>query len=296
MKLYNSIRYYTKKFASYHISTYAASASFFIMSAMLPLMMLIFSVLSYTPFQVGQFLEMFTDVIPSSLQGLVDVIVEDLMTINIMALSLSAVAVFWTAGKSMLGLVDGLNAIAEVNDTRNFVLKRIVCIGYMLVLILILLVSLVFRVFGQWIYAQLIPYFPGLAKIFSILLRLRGTALFLVITAVLVLVYTVFPGKRMRFYMQIPGAAITALCWGLFSRLFSLYVEYFPSASALYGSLGVFVIAMLWLYLSMYILFLGAVINRMYPPLFWKGYVIYKYRRGGKAFLTEDQITEEKKV
>lgn len=294
MKLYNSIRYYTKKFASYHISTYAASASFFIMSSLLPLMMLVFSVLSYTPFQVGQLVEMVSGVIPVSLQGLFQLITEDLMTINIAALSLSAVTVFWTAGKSMLGLVDGLNAIAEVNDTRNFILKRVVCIVYMLLLILLIILNLALQVFGQWIYERLNGAFPHLSAVFGLILSLRGIAMLLVVTFVLVMIYTVFPGKRMRFYMQIPGAVFTALGWGLSTRLFSLYVEYFPSASALYGSLGVFVVAMLWLYLSMYIVFLGAVINRMYPPLFWKGYVIYKYRRSRKekAFFPQESKKE----
>ena len=294
MKLYHSLRYYTKKFASYHISTYAASASFFIMSSLLPLMMLIFSVLSYTPFHVGQLMEMVSGVIPSSLQGLFDLITEDLMTVNFAAVSISAVTVLWTAGKSMLGLVDGLNAIAEVNDTRNFILKRVVCIGYMLVLILMILLSLLLSVFGQWVQLQLIRFLPRLAVVFGFLLQQKGILLFLVITSVLVLIYTVFPGKQMRFYMQIPGAVFAALCWGLFSRLFSLYVEHFPSASALYGSLGVFVVAMLWLYLNMYLIFLGAVINRMYPPLFWKGYVIFKYRRCGKdkAFLPQKREEE----
>lgn len=282
MKLYNSIRYYTKKFASYHISTYAASASFFIMSSLLPLMMLIFSVLSYTPLQVGQLIELVSGLIPASLQSLFQLITEDLMRVNVAALSLSAVAVLWTAGKSMLGLVDGLNAIAEVNDTRNFVFKRVVCITYMLVLILMLVISMLLSVFGQWIHARLLNVLPKLAVIFALLLKQKGIMLLLIVTVVLVLIYTVFPGKRMRFYMQIPGAVFTALGWSLSTRLFSLYVDYFPSASALYGSLGVFVVAMLWLYLSMYIIFLGAVINRMYPPLFWKGYVIYKYRRSGK--------------
>lgn len=296
MKLYNSIRYYTKKFASYHISTCAASASFFIMSSLMPLMMLIFSVLSYTPFQIGQLIEMVSGLIPASLQGLFSLITEDLMTINVAALSLSAVAVFWTAGKSVLGLVDGLNAIAEVNDTRNFVLKRVVCIIYMLLMILLIVLNLALQVFEQWIHQQLGRFFPRLAIIFGVILQQKGIAMPLVMTLVLVMIYTVFPGKRMRFYMQIPGAVFTALGWSLFSRLFSLYVDYFPSASALYGSLGIFVVAMLWLYLSMYILFLGAVVNRMYPPLFWKGYVIYKYRRGGKEFLEEADSSEEKKV
>ena len=50
MNLYRTLRYYAKQFGSYHISTYAASASFFIITAIFPFLMLILSVISYTSF------------------------------------------------------------------------------------------------------------------------------------------------------------------------------------------------------------------------------------------------------
>ena len=294
MKLYHSIRYYLKKFASYHISTYAASASFFIMSALFPLLMLVFSVLSYTPFGVERALQVVSSLLPGTFQALFQRVMEDLMTVNVTALSVSVVAVIWTAGKSMLGLVDGLNAIAEVNDTRNFVLKRIVCIVYMLVMILVILCNLALSVFGEWIQNQLLRFLPRLARIFAFLLEFKGVMLLAAMVLVFVLIYSVFPNKRMRVLMQIPGAVFTSLGWILFSRLFSLYVDYFPSVSALYGSLGVLILAMLWLYFCMYIVFVGAVINRVYPALFWKCFVIFKYRHSKeKVFLPEEQKNEK---
>ncbi len=58
MKLYRTLRYYAKQFGSYHISTYAASASFFIITAIFPFLMLILSVISYTSFDTREFLYM----------------------------------------------------------------------------------------------------------------------------------------------------------------------------------------------------------------------------------------------
>lgn len=292
MKLYHTLRYYVKKFASYHISTYAASATFFAISAMIPVLILMLAVVGHTPFGTETVMEMLSGLIPSSFRGLFQALIRDFLAVNPATLSVSILAVIWTAGKSMLGLVDGLNAIAEVNDTRNFVLKRMVCILYMLVLILLVVLNLALSVFGQWILTQLGIYAPHVAGIVEFLLRRRELMLFAAVTVVLVLIYTVFPGKSMRFYMQIPGAILTALGWTVCSALFSFYVEHFPSVSVLYGSLGVPLMAMLWLYVCMYIIFLGAVVNRMYPALFWKGYVIFKYRRAlkekDKVFLPEE--------
>ena len=247
MKLYRTLRYYAKQFGSYHISTYAASASFFIITAIFPFLMLILSVISYTSFDTKEFLDMVASLLPVSFQGLFYTVSEDILTTSVTALSVSLVVTLWTAAKSMLGLLDGLNAIADVNDTRNFVFKRIICIGYMLILIAGLLFNLGLRVFGQHILSLLQHNVPRLARIFAALMEMRGLTLYLIMALVFVLIYTFFPNKKMRFYMQTPGALFTSLAWLLFSEAFSIYVNNFSTFSTLYGSLGVLILVMLGL-------------------------------------------------
>lgn len=279
MNFWRTLRYYSRKFGSYHISTYAASASFFIFTAIFPLLMLTLSILSYTPLGTETFLNGVTSLLPSALRELFEYITADLQATNVATLSISLVATLWSASKSVLGLLDGLNSIADINDTRNFVLKRIVCIVYILILIAGLLVTLGLRVFGQAILGLLQRYIPHVAKAFSMVMEFRGFTLFWIITLIIALIYAFFPNKKMRFFMQIPGAMFTSAAWLVFSELYSLYVEHFSSFSAIYGSLGMLIIAMLWLYFCMSIIFIGAVINRIYPSIFWRAYVVLKYRR-----------------
>jgi membrane protein len=276
----STLRYYAKKFGAYHISTYAASASFFIITAIFPLLMLTMSIISYTPLDAQSFLDMISNLIPSSFQPLFYSIAASTESSSVTTLSVSLVVILWSAAKSMLGLLDGLNAIADVNDTRNFVFKRIICIGYMLILILGLMFNLALRVFGQHILGLLEQDLPRLAKMFSALMDFRGLTLFLVMALVFVLIYTFFPNKKMRVYMQVPGALFASLAWMVFSSLFSIYVNNVSSFSVLYGSLGMMIMVMLWLYFCMSIVFIGAVINRMYPSVFWRLYVLWKRRKG----------------
>lgn len=279
LRAINTFRYYTKKFSSYHISTYAASASFFIITAVFPLLMLTLSIISYTSLSTQDFLDMVALVLPNSFAPLLTQIATDLMTTSVTALSLSLVATLWTAAKSMLGLLDGLNAIWDVNDTRNFVFKRIICMGYMLILIFGLVLNLGLRVFGQHILALLEHYAPSIARVFSWAMAQRGLTLFLVFSAVFMLIFTFFPNKKLKFYMQLPGAMFTSLSWMVFSSLFSVYVNQVGQFSALYGGLTMLIMAMLWLYACMYILFIGAVINKNYPELFWRCYVAGRRRQ-----------------
>ncbi len=277
MSAWNSAKYYAKRLGDYHISTYAASASFFIMTAILPLLMLILSIIGFTPLSTEDFINTLLLIVPWSLRPLVTYLAESLMTASATALSVSLVTTLWTASKSMLGLLDGLNAIADVNDTRNFIFKRIICMGYILVLILGLVVNLGLRVFGHHILELLEQTAPGLAQIFSSLMQLRGVTLFAVLALVFLLIYTFFPNKKMKVLRQIPGAMFTSLAWLLFSSLFSIYVNQ-AATSSLYGSLTTVILAMLWLYFCMYLVFIGAVLNNFWPDLLrwgfrkWKGF------------------------
>ena len=277
MRLYNTLVYYGQKLNSYHIPTYAAGASFFLITALFPLLMLGIAIVNFTPLSTQDFLDMIAMVLPDSLAALLENLASDLMTSSsATALSLSLVAIIWTAGKSMLGLLDGLNAIADVVDTRSYLLKRIICIFYTLALLVGLLINLALRVFGHHILALLEQTVPGVAEVFSTILSQKGLTLFLLMTLVFMLVYTAFPNKRLKVYMQIPGAVFTSLAWMVFSWLFSIYVNRIGQFSALYGGLTMMILAMLWLYACMYIVFIGAVVNKVCPELFWRAVVTGK--------------------
>ncbi len=260
-----TIRYYIRQFSSFHISTYAASASFFTITAIFPLLMLVLSVLSYTPLKTETFLMAVSQVIPETFRGIFNFIAQDVMQDNSVALSLSLVTTLWTASKCMLGILEGLNSIADVNDTRNFILKRGVCILYMLVLILGLVLTLGLRVFGHTIETLLIKYLPPLGRVFSLIMNFRGFALFGALAFVICMIYAFFPHKKMHFLKQIPGAVFTSAAWLGFSELYSFYVDRVIRSTSLYGSLGLIIFAMLWVYFCMWIIFIGAVINRVYP-------------------------------
>ena len=71
----------------------------------------------------------------------------------------------------------------------------------------------------------------------------------------------------MKFRMQLPGAAFSAVSWGVFSWGFSLYVG-IGEAYSTYGSLSLIIILMIWLYIGIYILLIGAQINRYFGPAY----------------------------
>ncbi|MEM7720583.1 MAG: YihY/virulence factor BrkB family protein [Pseudomonadota bacterium] len=68
------------------------------------------------------------------------------------------------------------------------------------------------------------------------------------------------PGDR-RWHWITPGSALAAILWLAGSIGFSLYVTYFADYNASFGSLGGVVILLTWLWLSAYVVLLGALVD-----------------------------------
>ena len=121
-----------------------------------------------------------------------------------------------------------------------------------------------------------------------------GLLVALVIVA-LAVVYRVAPDRDApRFRWVSTGAFVAAALWILGSALFSLYVNNFGSYNKTYGALAGVVVLMLWLYLTSYIVLLGAEINaeseRQTRKDTTKGESVPMGERGAEA---ADQLAEE---
>ena len=92
---------------------------------------------------------------------------------------------------------------------------------------------------------------------------MRSVIFFLALTVLFATAYKALAKSRLSFVQQLPGAALAAAGWILYSFGYSIYIRYFSRYSALYGSLGAVMLLMLWLYMCMNILLCGALFNRL---------------------------------
>lgn len=86
---------------------------------------------------------------------------------------------------------------------------------------------------------------------------LLGALMFLI----LVLLYTVAQDRRPPIRTLLPGIALSLVSWLVISMGFSLYVENFGKYSIIYGALGTVIVLLLWLYMTSFLLILGAEYN-----------------------------------
>ncbi len=274
-KLYKVIRGFFNEVSENHVSAYASSAAFFIFISMIPCIMLLLSMIPYTPISKSDLLRVTVDILPDSMDSMAINMIDELYGRSIAFISLSAVAMMWSAAKGMLAIIRGLNTVYEIKETRGYVILRIRAAIYTVGMIAMLVVCLVVMVFGNTLNEFLFRKFPYILRISKVIVNFKFLLTLAILIFILVLLYKWIPNRKASLVSQVPGALFTGVIWVVFSFFFSIYIENFHGLS-MYGSLTTVIVIMLWLYICMSILFLGAQMNAYFEPAFQ--YLHGKYR------------------
>lgn len=250
-----------------NIGAFAASTAFFLFLSLIPALMLLCAIIPYTPITEANLMSIARRIAPDAVEALVIGIISDVYNKSIGIVSLTAIGTLWSAGKGVLALMQGLNAINDVEEERNYMLLRLVASLYLVLMLVAVLLSLLIMVFGKSLIGLIESMIPQTSYLFDLLLHFRTLFVWAVLTVVIALMYAYVPGTRNGFMLQLPGAVFAAVGWSVMTWVFSVYVDEFNGFST-YGSLTTIIILMLWLYAIAYIILAGAFINRYFKPAF----------------------------
>ncbi len=250
-----------------NISSFAASTAFFLFLSLIPMLMLLCALIPYTPITEANLMDVAREITPDTMDSLVVNIIHDVYNKSIGIVSVTAVVTLWSAGKGMLALMRGLNVINDVEEDRNYMVLRVVASLYTILILILMILSLLIMIFGNILIGLVERRIPQTSYFFEILLHFRTLFVWFVLTIFIALMYTYVPGGKLGFKMQLPGAVVAAVGWSIITWFFSIYVDRFNGFST-YGSLTTIIILMLWLYSCMYIVMMGAFLNRYFKPAF----------------------------
>lgn len=259
---------FMKRVSGDHVGAYATQSAYFLILSFIPCVLFLTTLVRYTPLTYNVVRDAIIAFIPENLQSFVLGIVVDVYRRSTAIVPISALVALWSAGKGLQSIINGLNTIYHVKETRNWLLTRIYAVFYTLSLVIALVISLLMLVLGNEIQKALFRYVPFLARIMARILGARAFLVFGVLFFVFLLLYKVLPNRKATFKSQIPGALITAVAWSIFSYGFSFYFEIFPGFSNMYGNLATIIMVMLWLYFCMNLLLYGAEINAYFENEF----------------------------
>lgn len=251
--------------ASHHTGAYAAQAAYFFMLSLIPIIILLLTMVQFTPVSMEDVMSAVLQVFPSSVEGLIRSIVLEVYTRSGTIIPITILIALWSAGKGVLSVTSGLNCIYENMETRNYIYLRIRASLYTVIFLLAIILSLVLSVFGNSISAMVYVHVPFLSKVVDFIIRIRTVVSLVVLTVFWDLIYKFLPNRKNRekttLKKQLPGALVTACGWLLISFVFSIYLDVFTGFSSMYGSLTTIILIMLWLYMCMYIILIGGEVN-----------------------------------
>ncbi|MBD5504642.1 MAG: YihY/virulence factor BrkB family protein [Lachnospiraceae bacterium] len=266
-RLYYIFRDFSWQMTKKNIAAFAASTAFFLFLSMIPLLMALCAILPYTSLTEENLINAITQFTPDAMNALVISIVSDVYARSAGTITIFAIVTIWSASKAMLALIHGLNAVNDFEERRNyFVLRSIACI-YTVIILIAMILALFVMVFGNVIVNLLLADIPPLHIVMQFVMHFRFLFSWGILTLIFALIYAYVPNNKMRFKSQIPGAAFSAVMWSAASFFFAVYVDHFNGFGT-YGGLTTVVIMMIWFYLLMYILLIGAHINRYFGPVY----------------------------
>lgn len=247
------------------VMVYGAQACYFVIVSAIPFLCLLISIVSFLiPADIYTVFESY--VIPKEIKSVIqEVIAQLLATQKVSLLSVSAVIALWTASRGSDALRAGLESVYEVPRSKKILKQQALSIVNTFILIVVILVNVVVLLFGETITSAL-----HLTKIIDFIMNFAPIILLVVMCFVFDIIYmsTAKHSKnehiRSGIKSHMPGAVFATTGWMLFSYGYALYIRYFPSASAIYGSLTAVCLIMLWLYVCIVILLLGAEVNKLF--------------------------------
>jgi len=140
---------FTNQMNKKHISAYASSCAFFFFLSLIPILLLICAIIPYTPLTEDILIYYLNEILPDVVSPMLTGFVEEVYERSVALISVTAIAALWAAGKGILALIRGLNAVFCVEETRNYFVLRIRSSIYTLVMLIAVILSLMVIVFAK---------------------------------------------------------------------------------------------------------------------------------------------------
>lgn len=241
-----------------------AQISYFFLLAIFPFLLVLITLIDYTPLTQKETLEQLSLLFPEVAVAVVKQIVSEVEGVN--NTTLIILGILGTTGSASRGtfvLIKSINQSYNIKEDRSFVKLLATQIFAILAMVLIILFTLGFLVFGR-IIGEFFFVHIGLMTVFITLWTLLRYAIpLLIILAILTLILLYSPNCRLRLKNVYLGAIVSTIGWFVASQAFAFFVNNYGSVYQVYGSIGGFIVFMIWIYISSMALLLGGEINAL---------------------------------
>lgn len=238
----------------------AAQISYFFALSLFPFFLVLAVIVGWLPSTTAwhSFATWIVAYLPNQSQHLVFSAILGLSHHSAGFLSFGLIAALWSASSGFVSLMESLSVVYYGRDSRSFLRKRAIASCVAVLAMAFAMVTFWIMALGHW----------GFGRFVDVVGAWRGSDLTLVLgrwgaTAVAMglaidLAYYYLPDGKRPWHWLTWGTAFAVLALGGSTAAFNVYVRHFSSYPRIYGTLGGFILLMIWIYVICLILLVGA--------------------------------------
>lgn len=243
----------------------ASGIAFNLTLAIFPFVIFLFTLIPYLhiPDLEERIFTELNAIVPNGIYAFIDTTIYDIVSKQRGGLlSFGFVAALFAATSGTIGFMDAFTRSQRVIDRRNFIGKRIMALSLTLLFTVLLLLTMVLIIVGEYLLNFLIVEdLMSQDGLYYSIQVLRYIVAFLIILLTLSMLYRFAPALKIPWRTYGVGAILASLSCVLVSVGFSSYISYFNTYNKLYGSIGAFIGFMFWLFVISLVILFGFEIN-----------------------------------
>ncbi len=187
----------------------------------------------------------------------------------------------WTASGVMISWMEGFRNAYQLPKTWGLVKERLIAFSLVIMAGIPLSFSTILVAFGNRIEARILFHTGHELSVFILLMWtvIRWVIAILTSIAVIALIYHNAVPRTQPWHNVLPGATLATAMWFGATMLFGWYLQRYVDYSIIYGSLGVGIALLVWMYMVSLVILIGAEFNAMiFPRMLMRGPVAEEVR------------------
>jgi membrane protein len=247
------------------LSMVAAGVTYYILLAAFPALGVLVSLYGFftEPADLAEQIQALAPVMPPGTLDIIGKQLSDLAHQEATALSITFIVSFlialWSAISGVKAMFEALNIAYDEAEKRSFIMLNLLALGFTLgaMVVAMLVIVAIGVVPAVLAFLYLDGWVDALARIAP------WPLVALLVFGGIVMLYRYGPSRKPPSFAHVMrGAIIATLVWLVASIGFSFYLANFADYNATYGTLGALIGLLVWIWLSVYIVLVGAEYNK----------------------------------
>lgn len=258
---------------------------YYTLLSLFPIIILIGNLLPLLHIDVNQAMSYVHIIFPKPVAGLLLPTIENLLSKSDGGLvSFSIILTIWSGSKGINTLRNSINKVYGLENMNfytnktilDFALKRVVSVVITALSGLLLTALSIALIFGQFFIEWLIKTFNIHQRFLSEFLTWKWPIALAVIIIITIAMYYFLPFAKIKLLTVVPGLITTTVGLITLTQFFSLYIRYFGSSWNSYGTIGAFIVFLLWMNMCAVVVMFGATLNAAFSKCYTGSVAVVK--------------------